>query len=42
MLEYTLVVAAIAIPSLLFIRMGLATLVAHYQMVTTLNSLPIP
>lgn len=41
-LEWTLLLAAIALPSYAIIRIGLATLVAHYEMITTLNGLPFP
>lgn len=41
-LELTLLVAVIAVPGYVLIRVGLATLVAHYQMVTMLNGLPFP
>lgn len=41
-LEYTLLLAAIGIPSYWIIATGLAALTAHYQMVTTLISLPFP
>ncbi len=42
MLETTLLLAVIAIPSYLVVRMGVETLIAHYEMVTTLNGLPFP
>jgi len=41
-LEWTLLLGAIALPSYFIIRMGVLILIAHYQMVTTLNSLPLP
>ncbi|MFW6059127.1 MAG: Flp family type IVb pilin [Phycisphaeraceae bacterium] len=41
-LEWTLLLGVIAIPSYLIVRLGVATLIAHYQMVTTLNGLPFP
>ena len=41
-LEWTLLLAAIAIPSYLVIRVAVLTLIAHYQMVTVLNGLPFP
>ncbi len=41
-LEWALLLGAIAIPSYYIIQMALATLVAHYQMITTLNALPFP
>ena len=42
MLEWTLLLAAVALPSYLVVRLGLATLFAHYQLVTTVNGLPFP
>ena len=42
MLEWTLLLAAIALPSYLIILLGLKVLFAHYQLVTTLNGLPFP
>ena len=42
MLEWTLLLAAIALPSYFIIRIALAALVGHYQLVTTVNSLPFP
>ena len=41
-LEWTLLVAAIALPSYFIIRMSLDTLVGHYQMMSALNALPFP
>ena len=41
-LEWTLLLGAIALPSYFIIRMGVQILIAHYQMVATLNSLPMP
>ena len=41
-LEWTLLLAAIALPSYWIIQLALATLVGHYQMMTTINSLPFP
>lgn len=41
-LEWTLLLAAIAIPSYTIVRLGVETLIAHYQMITTLNALPFP
>ena len=41
-LEWTLLLAAIAIPSYGIIRLGVMTLIEHYQMITTLNALPFP
>lgn len=42
MLEWALIVAAIALPSYVIIRMGVAMLAAHYRMATTLNEMPFP
>lgn len=42
MLEWTLLLAAIAVPSYWIIKLALNTLVAHYQMMTTINALPFP
>jgi hypothetical protein len=41
-LEWTLLMGAIALPGYFIIKMALAVLIAHYQMVTTLNALPFP
>jgi Flp pilus assembly pilin Flp len=41
-LEWTLLLAAIALPSYFIMRLALQTLVAHYGMLTTLNGLPLP
>ena len=41
-LEWALLLAAIAIPSYVIIVMALETLLGHYRMMTTLNSLPFP
>ncbi len=41
-IEWTLLLGAIAIPSYYIILVALDTLVAHYQLVTTLNALPFP
>jgi Flp pilus assembly pilin Flp len=41
-LEWTLLLAAIGIPSYWIIKVALATLINHYQMMTTINSLPFP
>ena len=41
-LEWTLLLAAIALPSYFIIRLALDALVGHYQMVTTINALPFP
>ncbi|MEE9405164.1 MAG: hypothetical protein V3V20_09740 [Algisphaera sp.] len=42
MLEWVLLVAAIALPSYVIIRVGLALLITHYRLVTTLNGMPFP
>jgi Flp pilus assembly pilin Flp len=41
-LEFALLLGAIAIPSYYIIQTALSALVAHYQMITTLNALPFP
>ncbi len=41
-LEWALLLAAIALPSWLLIRVALATLVAYYQMAVTLLGMPMP
>ena len=41
-LEYVLLIAAIVLPGYIFIRLLLATLLGHYNLVTTVNSLPFP
>jgi hypothetical protein len=40
--EWTLLLAAIVLPSYFIMRLALETLIAHYGMVTTLNGLPFP
>ncbi|MEM7624875.1 MAG: hypothetical protein AAF333_04525 [Planctomycetota bacterium] len=42
MLEWVLLLAAIALPSYVIIRLGLDLLYTHYRLVTTLNGLPFP
>ncbi len=42
MLEWVLLLAAIALPSYFIMQLALAALVGHYRMVTTINSLPFP
>ncbi len=42
MLEWSLLLGVIAIPSYFIISFALAALVAHFQMVTTLVGLPMP
>ncbi|MCC6679614.1 MAG: Flp family type IVb pilin [Phycisphaeraceae bacterium] len=41
-LEWTLLLAVIVLPSYAIIRMALDLLVAHYQLIVTLNGLPFP
>jgi Flp pilus assembly pilin Flp len=41
-LEWTLLLAAIALPGYYAIRMASDAVVGHYQMITLLNSLPFP
>lgn len=41
-LEWALLLGVIAIPSYYIIQAALSALVAHYQMITTLNGLPFP
>ncbi|MHC4993541.1 MAG: hypothetical protein ACYTGQ_00660 [Planctomycetota bacterium] len=41
-LEWAMLLAVVALPSYLIIRLALAALVGHYQMMTTLNALPFP
>lgn len=41
-LEWALLLAAIALPSYAIIRLALAALIGHYQMITMLNGLPFP
>ena len=40
--EWTLLLAAIAIPSLAIITMALDILIAYFEMMTTMNGLPLP
>jgi Flp pilus assembly pilin Flp len=42
MLEWTLLLVAIALPAYFIIQLGLRALFAHYRLVTTLNGLPFP
>ncbi len=42
MLEWTLLLAVIVLPSYAIIRMALSVLVAHYRLIVTLNGLPFP
>lgn len=41
-LEWTLLLAAIALPSYFIIRLGLDLLIAHYELIVTINELPVP
>ena len=41
-LEWALLLGVIALPSYYIIQAALSALIAHYQMVTTLNALPFP
>lgn len=41
-LEWSMLLAAIAIPSYFIIELCVDVLVGHYQMMTMLNSLPFP
>lgn len=42
MLEWALLLAAVAIPSYAIAQVGLATLRGYYQMIVTLHELPFP
>ena len=42
MLEWALLLAAIALPSYVAIRLALMSIVGHYQMMSAINSLPFP
>src|SRR3990172_4804323 len=41
-LEWTLLLAAIAVPSYFIFKLALAALIGHYQLVTTITALPFP
>jgi Flp pilus assembly pilin Flp len=41
-LEWALLLAAVGLASLYFFNLALQTLIAHYQLTTTINSLPFP
>ena len=41
-LEWALLLAAIGLPSYFIFQLALATLVGHYQLITTINALPFP
>lgn len=42
MLEWCLLLAAVALPTWVMIRIGLSTLAGHYGLVTTINQMPFP
>ena len=42
MLEWVLLLAAIAVPSYAIVRVAISAVVGHYQLVTTMNGLPFP
>ena len=42
MLEWVLLLAAVALPSYFIIQLGLQTVFGHYQLITTINGLPFP
>lgn len=42
MVEYTIIVAAIAIPMYFLFRIAMDTLLGHYAMMTFLNGWPFP
>jgi len=42
MLEWALLLAAVALPSYFIMRIALEALIGHYRMVTTVNGLPFP
>jgi hypothetical protein len=42
MLEYSLLLAAIAIPSYWAIKAALGALIGHYRLMTMLNGMPFP
>ena len=41
-LEWALLLAAIVLPGYAIIRLALAALTGHYEMMTTINALPFP
>lgn len=41
-IETVLLLAAVGIPLMVFVFIGVRLLLAHYGMVSTLNALPIP
>lgn len=42
MIEWTLLLGMVVIPTWVIIRYGLYTLAAHYGLVTTMNQMPFP
>jgi len=42
MLEWSLLLAAVGIPALMLIIIGLRIMAAHYDLVTGLNQMPFP
>jgi len=42
MLEYSLLLAAIAVPSYWAIKFALDALIGHYRLMTLLNAMPFP
>lgn len=41
-LEWALLLAVVALPGYAAVRLALAALAGHYQMMTTINALPFP
>lgn len=41
-LEWALLLAAVALPGYLAVRLALSALAGHYEMMTTINGLPFP
>ncbi len=41
-LEFVLLLAAFVLPSVVLIRLALEALAQHYQMIVTLNAMPMP
>lgn len=41
-LEWALLLLVIAIPAYYLFKLAMAIMVEHYQMITTLNALPLP
>ena len=42
MLEWSLLLAAVALPAWALIRFGLLLLAAHYGLISTMNQMPFP